>query len=155
MSELKEYLCVEALVPEKKEIPGYLMHMAKYRAPQAEMELVYLKSEADKVIAELEENHKKEVEMLSTYCREQTEKLCIEMTVVDSLEQNLKKLNRTIWLCRAWAARNLALYYKLWCKRYKDNSNESLASCYLDDSKKWESFYHKFKALADKFKEEA
>jgi hypothetical protein len=54
MSELKEYLCVEALVPEIKEIPGYLMHMAKYRAPQAEMELVYLKSEADKVIAELQ-----------------------------------------------------------------------------------------------------
>lgn len=116
---------------------------------------VYLKYEADKVIAELEENHKKVVEMLSTYCREQTEKLCIEKTVVDSLEQNLKELNRTIWLCRAWAARNLALYYKLWSERYKDYSNESLASCYLDDSKKWESFYHKFKALADKFKEEA
>ena len=112
-------------------------------------------ADKDKVIADLKEKHKKEVEMLSTYCREQTEKLCIEMTVVDSLEQNLKKLNRTIWLCRAWAARNLALYYKLWCERYKDNSNESLASCYLNDSKKWESFYHKFKALADKFKEEA
>ena len=100
----------------------------------------YLKSEADKVIADLEEDHKKEVEMLSTYCREQTEKLCIEMTVVDSLEQNLKKLNRTIWLCRAWAARNLTLYYKLWCERYKDNSNESLASCYLNDSKKMGKF---------------
>jgi hypothetical protein len=51
--ELEEYLCVEALVPEIKVIPGYLMHSAKDRAPEAEMELVYLKFEADKLIEEL------------------------------------------------------------------------------------------------------
>ena len=148
MSELKDYniMDIEAMDDERLE---------KSESGRIQVTRVYIKSEADKVIADLKEKHKKEVEMLSTYCREQTEKLCIEMTVVDSLEQNLKKLNRTIWLCRAWAARNLALYYKLWFERYKDNSNESLASCYLNDSKKWESFYHKFKALADKFKEEA
>lgn len=83
MSELKEYLCVEALVSEKKEIPGYLMHMAKYRAPQAEMELVYLKSEADKVIAELEESHKKEVEQLL-------------MEIVELKEKHKKEVDRLL-----------------------------------------------------------
>lgn len=67
MSELKEYLCVEALVPYTNEIPGYLFRCAKYRAPQAEMKLVYLKSEADKVIA----HHKyKRCVAMARWCNE-------------------------------------------------------------------------------------
>ena len=47
MSELKAFNCVESDLQEF-----------------CDLRLVYLKSEADKVIAELKENHKKEVEQL-------------------------------------------------------------------------------------------
>lgn len=155
MSELKVYLCVQAREIENKTFSCYKQTLAVKTAPEAAMAEVYIKSDVNAYIKELEEKHKMEVDRLANYCREQTEKLCIEMTVVDSLEQNLKKLNRTIWLCRAWAARNLAVYYKLWSERYKEHSKESLAELYNGNSIKWKKFYHKFKALADKFKEEA
>ena len=56
MSELKEhFFCdIDEVFPR-----GYLGPL-----PSKEMRPYYLKSEADKVIAEIEENHKKEVERL-------------------------------------------------------------------------------------------
>lgn len=64
MSKLREYLCIEAKTIERKDVLGYRFTSATKSAPEATMESVYLKSEVDKVIADLEESHKKEVEQL-------------------------------------------------------------------------------------------
>ena len=55
MSELKAYLCIEAKTIEHKDVLGYRFTSATKSAPEACVEEVYLKSEADTVIAELEE----------------------------------------------------------------------------------------------------
>lgn len=52
MSELKAYLCIQAREIENKTFSCYNQTLAVKNAPEATMEQVYLKSEADKVIAE-------------------------------------------------------------------------------------------------------
>ena len=64
MSELKAYLCIQAREIENKTFSCYNQTLAVKNAPEATMAQVYLKSEADKVIADLEESHKMEVEQL-------------------------------------------------------------------------------------------
>ena len=61
MSELKAYLCIQAREIENKTFSCYNQTLAVKNAPEATMAQVYLKSEADKAIAELKESHKMEV----------------------------------------------------------------------------------------------
>ena len=53
MSELKEYLCIEAKMIEREDFLCYRFTSATKSAPKACMEIVYLKSEVDEAIAEL------------------------------------------------------------------------------------------------------
>ena len=50
MSELREYLCIEAKTIEREDFLCYRFTSATKAAPEACMEEVYLKSEADEVI---------------------------------------------------------------------------------------------------------
>ena len=137
MSELREYLCVEALVPEIKVIPGYLMHSAKDRAPEAEMELVYLKSEADKVIADKD----KEIAEL----KEGAKNLILD-NYLQTKEIRHHKYNR----CLAKA---------MWCES-EEKRLEAIAPLYDSDKECWEynsdywfQWHQRRLELAEKFKE--
>ena len=67
-------------------------------------EEVYLKDEVDDAIAELKCELKDVTDDRNEFkklYREQTEELCIEKTNVDTLEQALNQMQRTLWLARA------------------------------------------------------
>lgn len=70
MSELKAYLCIRAREIENKTFSCYNQTLAVKNAPEATMAEVYLKSEADKVVAELKEKHKTEVKELLCLIRD-------------------------------------------------------------------------------------
>ena len=55
MSELKSYLCIEAKAIETKDAFGYRFTVATKPAPEACVKEVYIKDEADSVIAELKD----------------------------------------------------------------------------------------------------
>lgn len=55
MRKLKAYLCIQAREIENRTFSCYNQTLAVKNAPEATMAEVYLKSEADKVIAELKE----------------------------------------------------------------------------------------------------
>lgn len=92
MSELKAYIAYEADdFPDETEF--------------------YLKSEADKAIAELKGELKDVADGRNEFKQlysEQTEKLCIEMTNVDTLEQEFRKTQRALWISRAKAYHYIA-----------------------------------------------
>lgn len=72
MRELKEYLCIEARTIEYKDSHGYRFTSAVKSAPEACMESVYLKSEADQVIAEKDtviEEQAKEIKFMHQHCK--------------------------------------------------------------------------------------
>ena len=75
MSELKAYLCIQAREIENKTFSCYNQTLAVKNVPEATMAQVYLKSEADKVIADLEESHKMEVGQLLIEIAELKEEL--------------------------------------------------------------------------------
>ena len=68
MSELKAYLCIEAKTIEQKDFLCYRFTSATKSAPEACMEDVYLKSEADEVTEEMKrkltEEELKQAELL-------------------------------------------------------------------------------------------
>ena len=66
MSELKAYLCIQAREIENKTFSCYNQTLAVKNAPEATMAQVYLKSEADKVIAELKADYKEACGRLQT-----------------------------------------------------------------------------------------
>ena len=70
MSELKEYLCVEGRAIERKDFICYRFTSATKSAPEACMEPVYLKSEADKVIAELKDKALQYKVLYKELCRD-------------------------------------------------------------------------------------
>ena len=71
MSELKAYLCIQAREIENKTFSCYNQTLAVKNAPEATMAQVYLKSEADKVISEKDE------EIYNTkYSRDEWAKAC-------------------------------------------------------------------------------
>lgn len=80
MSELKDYdiMDIEAMDDERLE---------KSESGRIYVTRVYIKSEADKLIAELEENHKKEVEQLLIINREQA---IAANRLRDSMEQVIR-----------------------------------------------------------------
>ena len=97
----------------------------------------YLKSEADKVIADLEESHKKEVKQLLILNREQAN---AANRLRDSMEQTIhhQKYKRCLAMYRYCAIKAL---YELDCKGN-------------DVEWKWYSkWMHKWYKLAEKFKE--
>lgn len=122
MSELKAYTSVDIEEMDNAKL---------YRDNRLQCTRVYLKSEADKVISELEENHKKEVSQFLVLNREQAN---AANRLRDSMEQALRhqKYKRCLAMAR-------------WCREC------SWSKCVenVDFYYKW---YNRWLELADKFK---
>ncbi|MBO7060289.1 MAG: hypothetical protein J6W54_04235 [Fibrobacter sp.] len=80
-----------------------------------EMRPYYLKSEADKAIADKD----KEIAELKADYSAEVEELCIEKTNVDTLEQAWKKSQRALWLMRAYFCGRSSEYFSGMASRCK------------------------------------
>lgn len=126
MSELKEYLCIEAKTIEYKDSHGYRFTFATKSAPEACMESVYLKSEADKVIEELKADYNEACDRLQTAnlikdeqlaaTRHSKYKRCLAMAKWCAAEYDIYNLTpriEKVELYRKWRKRWLELAEKL------------------------------------------
>ena len=113
---------------------------------------VYGKKDADDAIAELKcelkdvSDDRNEFKKLYS---EQTEKLCIEKTNVDTLEQALNQMQRTLWLARAERALEKIAWFKLWNASISTMNPEDGARQEFD---KWKKNLGKFLKKAKKCK---
>lgn len=101
----------ELTTPIKIDIPGI---------GSIESADLYLKSEVDEAIEELKGELKDVTDDRNEFKQlysEQTEKLCIELTNVDTLEQELRKTLRALWIARAERAEES---HFMWCQLIYD-----------------------------------
>jgi len=127
MSELKAYLCIQAREIENKTFSCYNQTLAVKNAPEATMAQVYLKSEADKVIAELKADYKEACDRL------QTANLIKDEQLAAARHHKYKRcLAMAMW---CWAIKEL--------NRYGDQD-------YMDFAEKWRKRWLK---IAEQFKE--
>lgn len=140
MSELKAYLCEKASEIETKEFLCYRFKSATKPSLKATMEEVYLKYEADEVIAELE----KEVEQLLILNCEQA---YAANRLRDSMEQALRHHKYKRCLDKAEL-----------CEAMYDKEDAKVNGCgasweYISkEMKYWERWRWRWEALAEKFK---
>ena len=107
MSELKAYLCIQAREIENKTFNCYNQTLAVKNAPEATMAQVYLKSEADKVIAEKYE----EIYNIK-YSRDEWAKACNQKdTEIAELKQKLEDVNELIKTARQMLEDAKATHY--------------------------------------------
>lgn len=108
MSELKDYdiMDIEAMDDERLE---------KSESGKIQVTRVYIKSEADKVIA----GKDKEIAKLKADYSSEVEELCIEKTNVDTLEQAWKQSQMALWLMRAYFCGRSSEYFSGMASRCK------------------------------------
>lgn len=108
MSELKDYdiMDIEAMDDERLE---------KSESGKIQVTRVYIKSEADKVIA----GKDKEIAKLKADYSAEVEELCIEKTNVDTLEQAWKQSQMALWLMRAYFCGRSSEYFSGMASRCK------------------------------------
>ena len=115
---------------------------------------VYGKKDADDAIAELKCELKDVIDDRNEFKKlynEQTENLCIEKTNVDTLEQALNQMQRTLWLARAERANST------WNKILRDSGIYfAVGECLKWDQcntlqKKWQVVERKCRAKAKEF----
>lgn len=113
---------------------------------------IYLKSDADKFIADLEESHKKEVAQLLIINRDQAN---AASRLRDSMEQAIRQLERALWIAREWRAWcEGQFWFVLESAKPRDIFHLSCTNRIHRTPNEWITYWQKVEQLCEKKAEE-
>ena len=141
---MKAYLCIQARKIENKTFSCYSQTLAVKNAPEASMAEVYLKSEADKVIAE------KDTEIAELKQKLEDVQASAYAESVDAGMRE-RRLKRALWLARADRAIMTLDYFTLKCRWFKDYMKVEPPKCDVNMVHKWANIERKCRAKAEQY----